>query len=86
MSIVKLEKVSFSYKDKKILNNITFDIKRGETFGLVGNSGSGKSTIGLLLLKLLTDYSGTIEIDEKDISSIKRKADIKDFYKTQIAH
>lgn len=82
MSIVKLDKVSFSYKDKQILNDITFEIRKGETFGLVGNSGSGKSTIGLLLLKLLSDYSGIIEIENQDISKIKKKADIKEFYKT----
>ncbi len=82
MSIVKLNKVSFSYKEKQILKDITFEIKKGETFGLVGNSGSGKSTIGLLIIKLLSDYTGNIEIENQDISKIKKKAEIKDFYKT----
>lgn len=81
MSLVKLEKVCFSYKDKTILNNISFEIEEGQTFGLVGDSGSGKSTIALLLLKLLKDYKGKILIDDNDISLIKKKKDIKAFYK-----
>ena len=80
MSIVKVENLSFAYKDNLILNDINFEIKEGETFGLVGNSGSGKSTIALILLKLLKNYNGKVYIEDKDISLIKRKKDLKAFY------
>lgn len=82
MNLVNLDKVSYSYNNKKVLDNISFSIKEGETFGLVGDSGSGKSTIGLILLKLLKNYSGEILFNEKDISSIKKKKEIKEFYKS----
>lgn len=82
MNLVNLDKVSYSYNNKKVLDNISFSIKEGETFGLVGDSGSGKSTIGLILLKLLKNYSGEIIFNEKDISSIKKKKEIKEFYKS----
>lgn len=81
MSIVKMSNVSFSYKNKEILNNVSFEIKRGETFGLVGNSGSGKSTIALLLLKLVGDYTGSIKIEDKELSEIKKRKDLKNFYR-----
>ncbi|MGD1822869.1 MAG: ABC transporter ATP-binding protein [Pleomorphochaeta sp.] len=81
MSIVKMSNVSFSYKNKEILNNVSFEIKRGETFGLVGNSGSGKSTIALLLLKLVGDYTGSIKIEDKELREIKKRKDLKNFYR-----
>lgn len=80
MSIVKVENLSFAYKNNIILNDISFDIREGETFGLVGNSGSGKSTLALILLKLLKNFNGNIYIEGKDISSIKTKKALKAFY------
>ncbi len=81
MSFIKLENVSFSYKNDLILEDISFEILRGETFGLVGNSGSGKSTIALLLLKLVTSFNGSIKFMDKDLSLIKKRSDLKQFYK-----
>lgn len=81
MSLIELKNVSFSYKNNQILNDVSFSIRKGETFGLVGSSGSGKSTIALLLLKLIHPYNGSIIVDNKELSSIKKKKDIKNFYK-----
>ena len=56
-------------KDKKILNNISFDIKKGEFIGLVGQSGSGKTTFLNLILGLIKPKFGSIEIDSKDVTN-----------------
>ncbi|MGD1816716.1 MAG: ABC transporter ATP-binding protein [Pleomorphochaeta sp.] len=81
MSFVEVNNVSYSYKDNQILKDLSFKINKGETFGLVGNSGSGKTTIALLLLKLLTGYDGNILIDDIDLSQIKKKKQYKNFYR-----
>ncbi|MBB3108654.1 ATP-binding cassette subfamily B protein [Paenibacillus phyllosphaerae] len=62
---IRLENVSFRYSSggKMILQNLNVEIQPGQTVALVGRSGSGKSTIANLLLKLLTPTSGAIYID-----------------------
>jgi len=58
----------------KAVSNISFDIKEGETFGLIGESGSGKSVIGLAILRLLpanADISGKVLFRGKDIFILK---------------
>src|SRR5690625_6853043 len=51
--------------DIKAVDDISFTIKKGETFGLVGESGSGKSTTGRTILKLLDATDGQIILDRK---------------------
>jgi len=62
---VAFENVSFQYQNQSrpIINDISFDIPRGQTVALVGASGSGKSTIASLLLRFYSPNSGTISID-----------------------
>jgi peptide/nickel transport system ATP-binding protein len=58
----------------KAVSKVSFDVREGETFGLIGESGSGKSVIGLALLRLLpanTKVSGTIFFQGQDIFSLK---------------
>jgi oligopeptide transport system ATP-binding protein len=55
------------------VNDISFHIKEGETFGLVGESGCGKTTTGRMIVKLLDITSGNIEYKGKDIAKIKDK-------------
>lgn len=57
----------------KAVDNITFNIKKGQTFGLVGESGCGKSTLGKTILRLENPTEGNIILDNKDISNIKGK-------------
>jgi len=67
---ISYQNVDFSYptrKDIQILENLSFDIQRGQKIALVGASGSGKSTIAQLLLRLYDLQGGEILIDGKSI-------------------
>jgi len=67
---VCFENVSFSYIGKKDnLKNISFSLKKGETLGIIGATGSGKSTILRLLMRFYDANSGTVRIDGKDVRS-----------------
>ena len=56
------------------VEDVNFTIYRGETLGLVGESGCGKSTTARLVLKLLDPTSGTIRFEGRDISALSRRA------------
>lgn len=60
--IISCQNVSFSVGDKKILNGIDIEIRKGEKIGIAGTSGSGKSTFIKLLLGLNAYYKGTVEV------------------------
>ena len=64
--------VCFYYeKEKPVLDNISFEINQGEKIALIGDNGSGKTTIGKLLLQLYLPVSGNIFIGNTDIKEIK---------------
>ncbi len=58
--------------DVKAVDDIDFDITRGETLGLVGESGSGKTTAGRVILRLADPTAGSIVFDGTDISTLSR--------------
>ena len=64
--------VSFAYEEgKEVLNNINFKVPSGSVTALVGSSGSGKSTIAGLSATFLNPKSGTITVDNQDMSKVK---------------
>lgn len=64
MAKIEFDGVSFGYeKNVEVLNNISFCIEKGETVGIVGANGVGKSTLLKLMLGLLGGYAGNIRID-----------------------
>jgi ATP-binding cassette subfamily B protein len=70
---VEFKNVSFSYFGKRNnLDNISFSLKRGERLGIIGATGSGKSTLTRLLMRTYDCDSGDIRIDGKSIKSYTR--------------
>ena len=69
---IKFEKVSFTYEDTGIqaIKNISFTIKKGETLGIIGSIGSGKSTVAELLCRISDVTSGTISIGGENIKNV----------------
>lgn len=67
---VSFENVSFSYLGKRDnIKNVSFSLKRGETLGIIGATGSGKSTMLRLLMRFYDASSGTIRIGGRDVRS-----------------
>jgi len=71
---ISLEKVSFSYGTKKVLDELSLDIPYGKLVALVGESGSGKTTIADLVIGLNRADSGKILIDGKDITQLSMQS------------
>lgn len=78
--MIEVENVFFKYKNSEanILNGINFSVKDGEIVAIVGQNGSGKSTIGRLISGILKLKKGNIKIDDLDISKTKNYNLIKD--------
>ena len=72
---IEFKNLSFSYDDRKVLNNINLSINKGSLFAIAGESGLGKSTFAKVLFKNLDDYSGEILIDGKSLRDFS-KSDI----------
>ncbi|WP_188439518.1 ABC transporter ATP-binding protein [Planktosalinus lacus] len=70
-NILSLTDISFKYENELVLKNFTLDVKKGQTVALVGQSGSGKSTIANLLTRFYDVNNGAITIDGMDIRNIK---------------
>lgn len=65
---VSFDNVNFSYReDEKILHDLSFDIEAGKTLGLLGRTGSGKTTITRLLFRLYEPQDGVVSLGDSDI-------------------
>ena len=71
--MIEVKNVSLSFSEKKILNNINFSIKSGESIAIVGKSGSGKTVLLKSLLRLLDIDQGEIWIDNQFINNMSFK-------------
>jgi len=73
---IVFEKVDFTYPDTGIhaIQNFSFHIKTGQKIAIIGRTGSGKSTVAQLLLRMYDPDSGNIRIDGKDIKEIQLRA------------
>lgn len=68
---IAFENVTFGYdRDKMVLNGVNFNIKNGEAVGIVGKSGSGKTTIFNLLCRLYDTNSGAVTLDGVNIETL----------------
>lgn len=72
---VEFENVSFQFEDdeKALLKGISFTVNKGETVAIVGRTGSGKSTLINLMVRLLDYQGGSIKFDGNDIRNINKK-------------
>jgi oligopeptide transport system ATP-binding protein len=74
--LLRVEHLCQYFKNVKAVDDVSFDIKKGEVFGLVGESGCGKTTVGRSLLQLYKPTAGEVWFDGKLIGS---KESMKDF-------
>lgn len=70
-SVIRYENVSFGYHHKPLLNNINLDIQRGETIGIIGGTGAGKTTLVNLIDRFYDINEGTLYIDNRPIKDFK---------------
>lgn len=69
ISKIAFKNVDLYYEDKKALSDVSFDVKKGESIALVGNSGGGKSSIVNLLLRFYDVNSGEISFNDNNINN-----------------
>jgi peptide/nickel transport system ATP-binding protein len=84
--MLRLDRVSkiyktgtFGGKDLVAVRDVSFDVNPGEVISLIGESGSGKTTVGKMILKLISISRGSISLDGEDVSSISGSA-VKSYY------
>jgi len=87
MTTLKLDQVSKLYRATSraggltpALRKVSFELRPGEVISLIGESGSGKTTIGRVLLRLVQPTSGTVTFDGKDIATYSARG-LKDYYR-----
>jgi peptide/nickel transport system ATP-binding protein len=85
--MLKLDNVSkvynvgtFGGRELLAVSRVSFDVEDGEVVSLIGESGSGKSTIGKMILRLVSKSSGSIIVDGVDISALSR-GELKNYYR-----
>jgi len=67
---ITIKNLSYSYDDKKILNNLNLEIQKGEFIGIIGKSGVGKSTFLDVLMGILISYDGELYTDNEQLNEL----------------
>lgn len=67
MSIIEVKNVTKRFNDKLVLDNVSYEVNKGEIFGFIGPNGAGKSTLINIMTSLLSPDSGTVKICGYDI-------------------
>ena len=62
--------LSFAYGDRKVVDDVSFDVPAGKSIAVVGRTGSGKSTLAMLLARLLPTPTGAVSIDGNDVCDL----------------
>ncbi|MBX5474593.1 MAG: ABC transporter ATP-binding protein [Thermoleophilia bacterium] len=85
--MLRLERVSKTYRvgvfgsgRLEAVRDVSFEVRHGEVLSLIGESGSGKSTIGRMILRLLAPSAGTISLDGVDVATLRRGR-LKEYYR-----
>lgn len=73
-SALSIEKINFKYEDENVLKNFSLEVPKGKTVALVGQSGSGKSTIANLLTRFYDVNEGSVKIDGINIKDMTMKS------------
>jgi ATP-binding cassette subfamily B protein len=67
---IAVKGLSFAYGDRKVLEDVSFEVGAGKSVAIVGRTGSGKSTLAVLLARLLPTPKGTVFLDGKDVCEL----------------
>jgi ABC-type oligopeptide transport system ATPase subunit len=85
--MLRLERVSKTYRvgtfggeELRAVRDVSFEVAPGEVLSLIGESGSGKSTIGRMILRLLSPTDGRIWVDDMNVASLSRR-NLKEYYR-----
>lgn len=72
--IIKFDRVSFAYNSEESLSDISFVVKKGETMGIVGATGSGKSTVINLMMRFYDAQKGAVIFGGEDVKALDEKS------------
>jgi len=68
---LEFRNINFSYENKQIINNLSFEVEGGKFISLVGESGSGKTTLLTLLFRFYDPDSGEVLIDGQNLRDLR---------------
>ncbi len=69
--MISVKNCAFSYDKKPFISDVSFEVGKGEIFGFLGPSGAGKSTLQKILIGLLKDYRGSVQVFGKEVKNQK---------------
>ncbi|MDR0299487.1 MAG: putative bacteriocin export ABC transporter [Streptococcaceae bacterium] len=77
--MIKLENIEKKFDEKVVFENVDYRFEKGKSYALVGASGSGKTTLLNIIGKLEAANSGTVKVDDKELSKIKEQIFFRDY-------